>query len=150
MIAINSTLAILLRFLLLLFLNLNNGIETSEKQKIVLTEKNNCKIENVTLKTERIEKERKFLFWTLKHKKVIVTDLIEDSNGNKIFENKSVFICSMDACDTRKYRRTKIVENEIWTFQHDKNYNKGFIKRYDFCGKFLGKQEWKEKSFEEY
>lgn len=150
MIVINSTFAILLRLLLLLFFNLNTGIETSEKEKVILTKKNDCGIEYVTLKTERTEKDRKFIFWTLKHKKVIVTDLIIDSNGNKIFEKTSIFICSMDACDTRKYRRTKIVENEIWTFQHDNNYTKGFIKRYDLCGKFLGKQKWTEKSFEEY
>ncbi len=112
-----------------------------------LTKKIDCGIESVTLKTERIEKKRKFLFWTLRHKKVIVTDRIMDSNGNTVFEKKSVFICSMDACDDRKFRRIKIVNNEIWEFLHDKNYENEFIKRYNYCGKYLGKKEWENGEF---
>ena len=77
-------------------------------------------------------------------------DRIIDQNGNEVFEKKSIFISSMDASDTRRFRRTKIVENEIWTFRYNKNYTNGFINRYDFCGKFLGKKEWTEKSFDEY
>src|SRR5690606_31511285 len=98
---INSTFSILLS-LILLFNNLDSGIKTTEIQDVNLTEKNDCGIESVTLKTERIEKKRRFLFWTLRHKKVKVTDRIVDSNGKELFEKKSVFICSMDACDDRK------------------------------------------------
>ena len=119
-----------------------------ELQNKNLIEKNDCGIESVTLKTERIEKKRKFIFWTLRHKKVIVTDQILDSNGNKIFEKKSVFICSMDACDTRKFNRIKIVENEIWIFNHGENFDQdGIIKKYNFCGEFIGTKAWEDGDF---
>ena len=72
--------------LIFVFINLNSGIKTSEIQDKTLTEKIDCGIESVTLKTERIEKQRKFLFWTLKHKKVIVTDRIIDQNGNEVLK----------------------------------------------------------------
>lgn len=136
--------------MIFLFINLNSGIKTTESQNVNLTEKNDCGIENVTLKTERIEKKRKFLFWTLRHKKVIVTDLIIDQNGNEIFEKKSVFISSMDASDTRKFNRIKIVGNEIWIFSHGKNVDKlKPIKRYDFCGNFLGTKKWEDGDYYE-
>jgi len=143
MTVINSTFSISLS-LIFLFINLNNGIKTTEIQNVNLTKKNDCGIESVTLKTERIEKKRKFLFWTLRHKKVIVTDRIVDSNGNEVFEKKSIFICSMDACDDRKFRRTKIVENEIWIFKYGRNPDDGIIKRYDFCGAYLGEKDWED------
>ncbi|WP_157821993.1 hypothetical protein [Tenacibaculum sp. Bg11-29] len=51
----------------------------------------------------------------------------------------------MDASDTRKFNRIKIVENEIWIFSHGKNVEKlSPIKRYDFCGNFLGTRLWKD------
>jgi len=133
--------------LVFLFLNSNNEIEI---QNINPIKKNNCGIESVTLKTERIEKKRKFLFWTLGHKKVIVTDRVIDQNGNMIFEKKSVFICSMDACDDRKFRRIKIKENEIWIFSHGRNLDKiNPVKRYNFCGNFLGTKKWEKGDYYE-
>lgn len=149
MTVLNSIISIQIS-LIFLFINLNSGIKTTESQNVNLTEKNDCGIENVTLKTERIEKKRKFLFWTLRHKKVIVTDLIIDQNGNEIFEKKSVFISSMDASDTRKFNRIKIVGNEIWIFSHGKNVDKlKPIKRYDFCGNFLGTKKWEDGDYYE-
>ncbi len=131
--------------LIFVFLNLNSGIKTSKIRNKTLTKKVDCGIENVTLKTERIEKKRKFLFWTLKHKKVIVTDCIIDQNGNEVFEKKSVFISSMDATDTRKFNRIKIIENEIWIFSHGKNVDKVKpINRYNYCGDYLGKKDWED------
>ena len=131
--------------LIFVFINLNSGIKTSEIQNKTLTEKIDCGIESVTLKTERIEKKRKFLFWTLRHKKVIVIDRVIDQNGNKVFDKKSVFICSMDACDTRKFSRMKIVDNEIWIFRHGKNVEKVKpINRYNFCGDYLGEKDWED------
>ncbi|MEP5339581.1 MAG: hypothetical protein ABJL44_20065 [Algibacter sp.] len=104
----------------------------------------------MTLKTERIEKKRKFLFWTLRHRKVIVTDRIIDQEGNEVFDKKSVFISSMDASDTRKFNRIKIIENEIWIFSHGKNVKKiNTIKRYDFCGNFLGTKLWEDGDYYE-
>jgi hypothetical protein len=130
------------------FINLNSGIKTSEIQNKTLTEKIDCGIEIVTLKTERIEKKRKFLFWTSKHKKIIVTDRIIDENGNEVFQKKSVFVNSMDASDTRKFNRLKIVENEIWIFSHSKNADKVKpIKRYNFCGGYLGKIAWEDRDY---
>ena len=129
--------------LIFLIINLNSEIKTTEVQNVNLNKKNDCNIKNVTLKTERIEKKRKFLFWTLRHKKVIVTDRIIDLNGNKLFEKKSVFICSMDACDTRKFNHLSIVKNEIWLFNHGKNFQQdGIIKKYNFCGEFIGTKDW--------
>ena len=136
--------------LIFLIINLNSGIKITEIQNQYFTENKDCGIESVTLKTERIEKKRKFLFWTLGHKKVIVTDRVIDSNGNKLFEKKSVFICSLDACDDRKFNRVKIVGKEIWIFSHGKNVDKVKpIKRYDFCGNFLGTKEWKQGDYYE-
>jgi len=120
-------------------------MKTTEVQNGRLTEKKDCGIESVTLKTERIEKRRKFLFWTLRYKKVIVTDRIIDNNGNKIFEKKSIFINSMDTSDTRKFNRVKIIGNEIWIFNYRKNYDKdGLIKRYNYCGELLGIKTWED------
>jgi len=144
MTVINSIFSVSLS-LIFVFINLNSGIKTSEIQNKTLTEKIDCGIESVTLKTERIEKKRKFLFWNLKHKKVIVTDRIIDQNGNEVFEKKSVFIISMDASDTRKFNRIKIVGNEIWIFSHGKNVDKVKpINRYNFCGDYLGKKDWED------
>ena len=144
MTVINSIFSVSLS-LIFVFINLNSGIKTSEIQNKTLTEKIDCGIESVTLKTERIEKKHKFLFWNLKHKKVIVTDRIIDQNGNEVFEKKSVFISSMDASDTRKFNRIKIVGNEIWIFSHGKNVDKVKpINRYNFCGDYLGKKDWED------
>lgn len=131
--------------LIFLIINLDSGIKTTEMQNVRLTENQDCEIESVTLKTEQIEKKRKFLFWTLRHKKVIVIDRIIDNNRNQIFEKKSVFISSMDASDTRKFNRIKIIGKEIWIFSHGKNVDKvSPIKRYDFCGNFLGTKKWED------
>ena len=139
---INSIFSISIN-LIFLIISTNNEIRTNEIQDINLIKKNDCGVENVILKTERVEKKRKFLFWTLRHKKVIVTDRILDLNGNKILEKKSIFICSMDACDTRKFNHIKIMENEIWVFNHGKNYQQDrIIKKYNFCGKFIGIKDW--------
>ncbi|WP_109301202.1 hypothetical protein [Aquimarina sp. AU474] len=136
--------------MIFLLFNLNIGIKTSEIQNVRFTEKKYCGIENGTLKTEHIEKKRKFLFWTLKHKKEIVIDLIIDENGNKVFEKKSIFISSMDASDTRKFNRIKIVGKEIWIFSHGKNVDKVKpIKRFDFCGNFLGTKKWEDGDYYE-
>ena len=149
MFVINSIFSISIS-LIFLIINLNGGIKTAVTQNVNLTEKNDCGIENVTLKTERTEKEHKFLFWSLYRKKVKVTDRIADSNGNVIFEKKSVFICSMDACDDRKFNRIKIVGKEIWIFSHGKNVEKVKpIKRYGFCGNFLGTKPWEDGDYYE-
>ncbi|MDO7138609.1 hypothetical protein [Algibacter lectus] len=141
---INSMFSVSLS-LIFVFINLNSGIKTLEIQNKTLTEKIDCGIKSVTLKTERIEKKRKFLFWNLRHKKVIVTDRIINQNGNEIFEKKSFFTSSTDASDTRKFNRIKIVENEIWIFSHGKNVDKVKpINRYNFCGDYLGKKDWEK------
>ena len=133
-----------------LFINLNNGIKTAERQNVNLTENDSCEIESVTLKTESIDKKRKFLFWTLKHKKVIVIDRIIDSNGHLVFKKKSVFISSMDASEDRRFRRIKLVDDEIWLFRYGKIFNaKGSIKRYNFCGEYLGTKNWEDGDFYE-
>lgn len=120
------------------------------KSTINLEEKN-CTNKNLVLKTETIEKDRKFLFWKLRHKKIIVVDQIIDTNGHKILQKTSIYICSMDACDTIKFRRLKIIENEIWLFYHNKNLKKNIIKRFDFCGNYLGQKRWDENiSFTDY
>jgi hypothetical protein len=106
-----------------------------------------CSITTVTLKTERIEKKRKFLFWRLPHKKIIHIDQIFDSNGKRILKKTSIQICSSDACDNIKYRRVKIVNNEIWVFHYNRNPEKAIIKRYDYCGKFLNLKPWVNESF---
>ena len=136
--------------LIFLIINIDSGLKTTEIQNVGLTENQDCGIESVTLKTERIEKKRKFLFWTLRHKKVIVVDRIIDNSGNQVFEKKSVFISSMDASDTRKFNRIKIVGKEIWIFSHGKNVDKvNPIKRYDFCGNFLGIKKWEDGDYYE-
>lgn len=129
--------------LIFLIMNIDSGIKTTEVQYGYLNSNKDCSIESVTLKTERIEKKRKFLFWTLRHKKVILVDRIINSDGNEVFEKKSVFTHSMDAYDDLKFNRIKIVDKEIWIFSHRKNVEKVKpIKRYDFCGNFLGTKKW--------
>jgi hypothetical protein len=108
---------------------------------------NKCSVTTVTLKTERIEKKRKFLFWKLPHKKIIHIDKVFDSNGKRILKKTSIAICSSDVCDNIKYRRVKIVNNEIWIFHYNRNLEKAIIKHYDFCGKFLGQKAWVNESF---
>lgn len=121
-----------------------NGYSFKEKQPECLTK-------NVLLETKRTEKDRRFLFWKLNHKKIIIVDKLIDYNGKNVLKKTSIFICSRDACDTRKSRIMKIVENEIWIFHCNNNPEKGKIKRYDFCGKYLGKKKWdNNKSIEDY
>jgi hypothetical protein len=116
-------------------------------QKANQHEKKDCKNKNVVVKTERIEKNQKFLFWKLPHKKVIIIDKVLDSEKNIILRRKSISICSIDACDDRKFCRVKIVDHEIWIFEVDKDYEKSIIKRYDFCGNYLGQKDWTEELF---
>ncbi|MEA9412681.1 hypothetical protein [Flavobacterium sp. PL02] len=111
---------------------------------------NKCSVTSVTLKTERIEKKRKFLFWKLPHKKIIHIDKVFDSNGKRILKKTTIQVCSSCSCDDIKYRRVKIVNNEIWIFHYNTNPEKGIIKRYDFCGKFLGQKAWEDESFNDY
>ena len=79
-----------------------------------------------------------------------MTDRVLDNNGKVIFEKKSVFIRSMDASDTKKFNRIKIVGKEIWIFHHGKNLEKvDPIKRFDFCGNFLGTKIWEDGDYYE-
>jgi hypothetical protein len=56
----------------------------------------------------------------------------------------------MDASDTRKFNRIKIKGDEIWVFNHGKNYDKdGTIKRYNYCGEFIGTKTWEDGDFYE-
>jgi len=107
-------------------------------------------VKNLTLKSERIEKKRKFMFWKLPNKKIITTDKIINSNRKVILKKTSIQICSTDACDNIKFRRIKIVDNEIWIFHYNRNPEKAIIKRYNFCKNYLGKNIWNEKSFNDY
>lgn len=91
MILVNSISSISLN-LVFLFINLNNEIKAAEIQNVNLIEIDSCGIENVILKTESIDKKRTFLFWTLKHKKVIVTDRIIDPNGHRYRTNPFVWL----------------------------------------------------------
>lgn len=107
--------------------------------------------ENIELKTKRVEKKRKFVFWKLPHKKIIINDRVITSDRKLIVKTRSIYICSPDACDTRKFRRIKIIKNEIWIFRYNSDPEKAIIKRYDSCGNFLSKENWDEnKSFEDY
>lgn len=108
-----------------------------------------CSANNVTLKSERTEKDRKFLFWKLPHKKIIVRDQVKDANVNIILKETTIYICSLDACESRRYRRIKITANEILLFYYNRNPDNAIIKRYDFCGNYLGKKIWDEEVFYE-
>lgn len=108
-----------------------------------------CSSINVTLKTQRTEKDRKFLFWKLPHKKIIVRDQVTDAKGNSILKETTIYICSLDACDSRRYRRIKITANEILLFYYNRNPENAIIKRYDFCGNYLGKKIWDKEVFYE-
>ncbi|QSB29090.1 hypothetical protein [Flavobacterium sp. CLA17] len=108
-----------------------------------------CSSTNVTLKSERTEKDRKFLFWKLPHKKIIVRDQVKDANGKIILKTTSINICSTDACDGIRYRRIKITVNEILLFYYNRNPENAIIKRYDFCGNYLGKKIWDKEVFYE-
>ena len=110
-----------------------------------------CSSQKIELKTERVEKKRKFVFWKLPHNKIIITDRVITSDQKLIVKTRSIHICSLDACDTRKFRRIKIIKNKIWIFRYNTDPEKAIIKRYDSCGKFLSKENWNEKkSFEDY
>ncbi|WP_433835544.1 hypothetical protein [Flavobacterium anhuiense] len=142
------TLLIIISFFLLQTVNAN---KLSNRDKVVNLKTHNCSLKNATVKSEVKEKDRKFIFWKLPHKKIIIVDRIIDTNGKTILKKKSVHICSLDACDTRKFRRLKIIENEIWIFQYNTNPEKAIIKRYDSCRKYLNQKKWdKDKSFEDY
>ncbi len=109
--------------------------------------KESCGIENVTLKTEQIQKKRKFLFWDLGHKKVILIDKVLDSSGEIIFERKSAFIQSLDSSKDIRFRRIKLVDGEIWVFRYNKKPENEYIERYNYCGKYLGKRKWESGDF---
>lgn len=133
----------------LFFLNsifsFNNSV--SEIKNNNLHNSINCGIKHLTLETKRIKKKRRFLFWKLNYNKIIVIDKVFDSNKNKILETKSIYICSMDACDTRKNSRIRIMKSEIWIFKHGKDYNSRYIDRYNHCGQFIGKKDWEKHDF---
>ncbi|WP_299680548.1 hypothetical protein [uncultured Dokdonia sp.] len=131
-----------------LFISLNSGIKNKEIDIPISTIKVDCEIKNVILKTELVEKNRKFLFWPLSHKKVISINRVIDSNGDILFERKSITICSMDACEDRTFQGIKIVDNEIWLFNYNKILNpSGNIKRYNFCKEYLGTKSWEDGDF---
>lgn len=104
-------------------------------------------VEKVHFETFTSSKTRKFLFWKLRHKKDIVKDEILDGKGNLIMKSKSVFISSNDAIDDKRFRRLQVKNNEIWKFYANKSATRTKIRRYDFCGKYLGKKEWLEGDF---
>ena len=99
-----------------------------------------CGIENVNLETEQFEKNRKFLFWKLSHKKVVIIDRVTDDNGNVILERKSKLIQTMDSSEDIRFRRIKLVNGEIWVFKYNRKPENEFIERYNNCGKYLGKR----------
>lgn len=143
-------LRILILFSIISFQTANANKLPNEDESVTF-KTHKCSLKNATLKSERTEKDRKFIFWKLRHKKIIIIDQVIDENGNKIFKKKSVYICSMDACDTKKFCRIKIIENEIWIFQYNRNPKKAVIKLYDSCGKYLSQNKWDDdKSFEDY
>lgn len=128
-----------------------NANELSNEDESVNFKTNKCSIKSAVLKSDRIVKDRKFIFWKLRHKKIIIIDRVINEKGHEILKKRSVHICSMDACDTKKFRRIRIIENEIWIFQYNRNPEKGIIKRYDLCAKYLSQKEWDDdKSFEDY
>lgn len=139
--------SILLSLFSLSIFSMNN----SELSRDTTQNDKKCSSENIQLKTERVEKKRKFLFWKLLHKKIIITDQVVTTDRKLIVKTRSIHICSLDACDTRKFRRIKIIKNEIWMFQYNRDPEKAIIKRYDSCGNFLSKENWDKKmSFEDY
>ncbi|MBD0726176.1 hypothetical protein B6A10_13430 [Flavobacterium sp. L1I52] len=123
--------------------NINTALDTIRNKK-------ECFIKELTLKTERIEKPRKFIFWKLAHKKVNTIDRIIDTKGKVILKKSSIQICSSDACGDRKFRRIKIVGNEIWIFKYNRNPEKGIIKHYNFCKRYLVQKIWDDENFNDY
>ena len=126
------------------------SMNISKLSRDTIQNEKKCSNENIELITERVEKKRKFIFWKLPHKKITIVDRIVNTNGKVILKKTSIQICSNDACDDRKLRRVKIVNNEIWIFQYDRDPEKGIIKRYDFCENYLGEKVWDEEDINEY
>lgn len=127
------------------------SMNISKLSRDTIQNKKICSSQKIELKTERVEKKRKFVFWKLPHNKIIITDRVITSDQKLIVKTRSIHICSLDACDTRKFRRIKIIKNEIWIFRYNTDPEKAIIKRYDSCGKFLSNENWNEKkSFEDY
>jgi len=127
------------------------SMNMSKLSRDTIQNEKKCSNENIELKTERVEKKRKFVFWKLRHKKIIITDRVITTDQKLIVRTRSIHICSLDACDTRKFRRIKIIKNKIWIFQYNRDPEKAIIKHYDSCGNFLSKENWdQKKSFEDY
>ncbi|MFD2938632.1 hypothetical protein [Flavobacterium notoginsengisoli] len=128
------------------------GNNISKSTKDTIQNEKKCLSENIKLKTDRIEKDRKFIFWRLPHRKITITDRVINTDGKIIVKKRTIHICSMDACDDIKFRRIKIIGNEIYIFKYNRDhYKTAIIKRYNSCGKYLGKKKWDEdKSFEDY
>lgn len=113
-------------------------------KEVFLEHKANCDKEEIVLDTQTIEKDRKILFWNLSHKKVIIIDRVLDNEGNTILERKSAFIQTIDSSVDKRFRRIKIVDQEIWIFIYNRKPKNEFIERYNFCGKFIGKRKWEQ------
>ena len=125
---------------MLSFFNPIDGTTKFEAERWI--ENANCETQNVTLKTEEIEKKRMFLFWNRGHKKVIFIDRVFDENGKVVFKRKSAYMKTMDSGEDIQFRRVKLKEGEIWVFRHSRKGKNEFIERYDYCGNFLGKRKW--------
>ncbi|CAA9200044.1 hypothetical protein FLA105534_02940 [Flavobacterium bizetiae] len=144
---IKFILSILFIFFSLSIFNMNK----SKSSRDTIQNEEKYSNESIQLKTERVEKKRKSLFWKLPHKKIIITDRVITTDRKLIVKTRSIHICSLDACDTRKFRRIKIIKNEIWIFRYNADPEKAIIKRYDSYGKFLSTENWdQKKSFEDY
>lgn len=123
-----------------------SSMNKSKSIKDTIQNGRKCSVEKLIVKTERFEKDRKFLFWKLPHKKITLIDRIINTDGKVILKKSSILICSSDACDYRRFCRIKIVGNEIWIFQYNKDPEKGVIKRYDFCKKYISTKIWDKES----
>lgn len=143
---INSILITFSSLVLTIF-NPIDGIKDSKSNSDNWAGIGTCRIEKVNLETKDVEKNRKFLFWKLSHKKVVIIDRVTDDNGNVILDRKSKLIQTMDSSEDIKFRRIKLVYGEIWVFRYNRNPKNEFIKRYNNCGKYLGKRKWESGDF---
>lgn len=92
------------------------SMNISKLSRDTIQNEKKCSNENIELITERVEKKRKFIFWKLRHKKIIITDRVITTDQKLIVRTRSIHICSLDACDTRKFRRIKIIKMKYGYF----------------------------------